>query len=113
MEQLTAQYQVTTAQSIQVVTALVELPGTDNGQRLERVVSNLLANASRYSPRGGPITQMLATETDRADAWAVLTARDVKLGILPRSGVDLRPLSAGRQRRRDRGHRPRPRQGAP
>jgi signal transduction histidine kinase len=47
--------------------------------RLEQIVSNLLTNALRYTPRGGTI----AVELRREGADAVLTVRDSGVGIAP------------------------------
>jgi PAS domain S-box-containing protein len=56
-----------------------ELIGEWDAARLERVVSNLLSNALKYSPDGGPVVVSLAEDpTDRA---AVLSVRDQGMGI--------------------------------
>ena len=47
--------------------------------RLARVVDNLLANAIKFSPRGGRITLSLAREHERA----VLRVSDQGLGVPP------------------------------
>jgi len=61
-------------------------PGPVTGQwdagRLERVLGNLLTNATKYSPENTPIT---VSVTQRADTdgrrWAVLSVRDQGVGI--------------------------------
>jgi signal transduction histidine kinase len=58
-----------------VLTAEVDAP------RLARVVANLLTNATKYSPGGGPITVRLGREAADARAWAVLTVQDAGIGI--------------------------------
>ena len=47
--------------------------------RLEQVLSNLLANAVKYTPAGGEITVSVRREGD----WAVLSVRDTGVGIRP------------------------------
>jgi signal transduction histidine kinase len=46
-------------------------------RRVERVVTNLLENAIKYSPDRGPIELALAA----ANGWATLTVRDQGIGI--------------------------------
>lgn len=48
--------------------------------RIERVVTNLLTNAIKYSPEGGEVTIAL-TRQDDDGAWAVLAVRDKGVGI--------------------------------
>jgi signal transduction histidine kinase len=62
---------------VELVAELASLIGTWDGPRLERVVANLLENAIKYSPHGGPVTIGL----DRDGDWAVVTVRDDGLGI--------------------------------
>jgi len=62
---------------VELVAELASLTGTWDGPRLERVVANLLENAIKYSPHGGPVTIGL----DREGDWAVITVRDDGLGI--------------------------------
>jgi signal transduction histidine kinase len=58
------------------------LVGTWDTARLERVVANLLGNAVKYSPDGGPIVVRMAREEDSEGmAWAVLSVRDAGVGI--------------------------------
>ncbi|MDP9374783.1 MAG: PAS domain-containing sensor histidine kinase, partial [Chloroflexota bacterium] len=66
---------------IRVDAATPELIGPWDAARLERVVANLLTNAIKYSPDGGPITLTVAREEDGAGPWAVLKVRDRGLGI--------------------------------
>jgi signal transduction histidine kinase len=49
--------------------------------RLEQVLTNLLDNAIKYSPEGGPIQVVLARARD---GWVELAVRDWGLGIPPR-----------------------------
>jgi PAS domain S-box-containing protein len=69
-------------------TDLSELVGFWDGPRLERVLSNLLGNAIKYSPRGGPITVAIAREDADGAAAAVLSVTDQGVGI-PASDLDL------------------------
>ena len=51
--------------------------------RLERVVSNLLDNAVKYSPNGGAITVAVTRDGNSGSPAAVLTVRDSGIGIPP------------------------------
>ncbi|HLI26556.1 MAG TPA: hybrid sensor histidine kinase/response regulator [Chloroflexota bacterium] len=59
------------------------LVGLWDAARLERVLANLLANAIKYSPTGGPVEVRLRREDTPAGAWAVLEVHDEGLGIPP------------------------------
>ncbi|CAA9294503.1 MAG: hypothetical protein AVDCRST_MAG77-5047 [uncultured Chloroflexi bacterium] len=50
--------------------------------RMERVLDNLLANAVKYSPRGGAITVTVRREPG-CEGWAVVAIRDEGIGIPP------------------------------
>lgn len=58
-------------------------------QRLERVLSNLLANAIKYSPNGGDIDVTVSQEAEeaprnvQAGGWAIISVHDRGLGIAP------------------------------
>lgn len=58
-----------------------ELIGDWDGPRLERVLDNLLSNATKYSPEGGTVQVTLAREQDSGGAWAVLRVSDQGIGI--------------------------------
>jgi signal transduction histidine kinase len=62
---------------IQVEARADELVGVWDGHRLERVLSNLLENALKYSPAGGVVSVWVTQEED----WAVLTVEDEGMGI--------------------------------
>jgi signal transduction histidine kinase len=49
--------------------------------RIERIVSNLISNAVKYSPRGGEITIQVAEEQRGEQEWAILSIRDHGIGI--------------------------------
>jgi signal transduction histidine kinase len=51
--------------------------GCWDAARLERVLDNLIGNAVKYSPEGGPITVRLAAD----DGSAVLSVRDDGIGV--------------------------------
>jgi signal transduction histidine kinase len=74
-----AQQAATQLHEIVVEATVPELVGHWDAVRLERVVDNLLANAVKFSPRGGRITLSLAREHERA----VLRVSDQGLGIPP------------------------------
>jgi PAS domain S-box-containing protein len=63
--------------------------GTWDEARLERVLSNLLANAIKFSPSGGTVeVQITVDESPPGVSWAVLTVRDPGIGI-PARDLDL------------------------
>ncbi|CCF82435.1 PAS domain S-box protein [Nitrolancea hollandica] len=66
---------------IQVETALLSLIGNWDVDRLDRVLSNLLANALKYSPDGGAVTLRLTREESSGEEWAVLDVIDQGIGI--------------------------------
>jgi PAS domain S-box-containing protein/excisionase family DNA binding protein len=57
------------------------LVGEWDAVRLGRVFENLLANAVKYSPEGGPIAVTVAREEDAGGGWAVVRVRDRGIGI--------------------------------
>ena len=70
-----------TGHRLMVDTALPNLIATVDADRIERVLSNLLGNAIKYSPASGEITVQVTREDDRDASWAVLVVRDTGLGI--------------------------------
>jgi signal transduction histidine kinase len=58
-----------------------ELAVDGDPARLERVLDNLLSNATKYSPEGGVITVVVARDDDEAGGWAVVAVRDQGVGI--------------------------------
>ncbi len=79
---LAAEHQHTTrGHQIRVQATEPELVGMWDGSQLERVLSNLLANAVKYSPAGGEIMVCVGREADATDGWAVLAITDQGLGI--------------------------------
>jgi signal transduction histidine kinase len=71
------------AARIEVDSPMCELIGRWDPAQIERVVANLIDNAVKYSPGGGPIRIALRTEEGREDggAWAVLDVVDRGIGI--------------------------------
>lgn len=65
---------------ITVCTALPELVGPWDAPRLERVLTNLVSNAVKYSPNGA-VQIGLTTECGNPPTWAVLMVRDEGVGI--------------------------------
>jgi two-component system sensor histidine kinase BaeS len=60
-------------------TALAPVPVFGDAGRLNQIVSNLLANALRYTPSGGRVTLRVREEADSA----VLEVADTGIGIAP------------------------------
>jgi signal transduction histidine kinase len=64
---------------LRVVAEEPDLPGIWDRPRLERLLSNLVGNAIKYSPDGGPVTIHLREDGDEA----VVTVEDEGIGIPP------------------------------
>lgn len=80
--QVAAEHQQgTDRHSIAVESPLAELFGLWDSGRLERVVSNLVSNAVKYSPRGGEIRVRIAQEVIDDLPWALLEVSDHGMGI--------------------------------
>jgi signal transduction histidine kinase len=78
---LAADFQHATERHQIRVEAPIELRGEWDPERLERVLSNLLDNAIKYSPQGGEILLTLGREEEPDGGCAALTIRDQGLGI--------------------------------
>jgi len=79
---ITAEHQSTTERHrLRVEAAATELVGVWDGERLERVLGNLLGNAVKYSPHGGEILISVAREDGLEGVWAVVAVRDEGVGI--------------------------------
>ena len=77
-----ADCQQTTQKHVLRVQAMVpQLVGLYDAACLRRVLSNVLANAVKYSPDGGEITVTIARQDGVEGAWAVLHVRDRGIGI--------------------------------
>jgi signal transduction histidine kinase len=59
----------------------LDFNGQWDGAGLERVLENLLGNAVKYSPRGGPITVTLSEEDAGPQGWVRLRVEDRGIGI--------------------------------
>lgn len=66
---------------VRVETETPVLVGDWDQARLERVLANLLDNATKYSPDGGEIVVRVGRTEDAGGEWAVLTVSDPGIGI--------------------------------
>ncbi|GAC1400233.1 MAG: hypothetical protein NVSMB49_12060 [Ktedonobacteraceae bacterium] len=73
--------QATTRHTLTFKTDVSALPVAVDAVRVERVVGNLLNNATKYSPVGGEIIISLSQEHGEALNWAVLMMQDQGIGI--------------------------------
>ncbi len=87
-DRLVAEYQQSTQRhQISFETELAELICLWDPIRIERVLDNLVSNAIKYSPEGGPITLEVRRESSRGEAegpganWATLVVKDQGVGI--------------------------------
>jgi signal transduction histidine kinase len=71
----------TSRHQLQVTVGTPALVGVWDGERVERVLANLLSNATKYSPDGGVVRVVLARRTDVGGAWAVVRVEDHGVGI--------------------------------
>jgi signal transduction histidine kinase len=69
--------QTTERHTVQLETSEPELVGLWDARRLERVLSNLIENAVKYSPEGGPVVVRVRREGD----WAIVDVMDHGIGI--------------------------------
>jgi signal transduction histidine kinase len=70
-----------TTHQLRLAETEAELTVTLDAARIERVVSNLLLNAVKYSPSGGTITITVAREEGPSGSWAVVAVQDEGMGI--------------------------------
>lgn len=75
------QRETTRRHRIQIQEEVVHLPIRANAARMDRVFTNLVGNAIKYSPAGGEITLSMAREEENGTAWAVVSITDRGLGI--------------------------------
>jgi PAS domain S-box-containing protein len=66
---------------LRVDTLAGPVTGMWDATRIERVVSNLLSNATKYSPPEADIIVQITVESDAVGVWAVLTVQDFGIGI--------------------------------
>jgi len=69
------------ARRLRMEATVPELTATVDAARIERVVSNLLLNAVKYSPRGGEITVTVTREEGPSGIWALVAVQDEGIGI--------------------------------
>jgi PAS domain S-box-containing protein len=66
---------------VEIAEVAAGLEGHVDAARMERVVANLLDNAIKYTPDGGPITVRLTREHGAAGEEAVIAVQDQGVGI--------------------------------
>ena len=71
--------QLTTRHQLEVRTHHTELVADIDARRTEQMLNNLIGNAMKYSPRGGPITITIWEET--ADNAVCISVQDKGIGI--------------------------------
>jgi PAS domain S-box-containing protein len=82
VQQRVAEYgQVSEGHRIDLVTELATLFGDWDARRLDRVLSNLIGNATKFSPEGGRVTLRLTREETPDGPVAVLSVQDEGIGI--------------------------------
>lgn len=82
VEQVSVEQQETTRRhQIKLVVPAEDVIVRGDKVRLDRVVTNLLTNAIKYSPTGGQIMVELLQEEVEGQAWATLSIRDQGVGI--------------------------------
>lgn len=82
------------------------LSGSWDGERVIRILANLLDNAAKYSSPGTPIEVELARITDRGQPWAMVAVRDQGIGLAPEDLTRIfegHRTAAARQRAAGRG----------
>jgi signal transduction histidine kinase len=84
VRRLAVEYQkISPRHTIQVEARNPRVVGDWDEARIERIVSNLISNAVKYSPRGGEIMIEASQEERDQQEWAVLIVRDNGIGIPP------------------------------
>ena len=73
--------QRTDRHTITVQSEASELYGSFDERRLRRVFTNLLTNAIKYSPDGGPIDVAIVPAQHGDEPWVTIEVRDAGLGI--------------------------------
>ncbi len=74
-------YQATAPDRLHLQLSAPAISGMVDGPRLERVVTNLVTNALKYSPAGGVVTVRFAREETAEGPQAVLVVQDQGIGI--------------------------------
>jgi signal transduction histidine kinase/HAMP domain-containing protein len=84
VRRLATEYQkISPRHSISLETGAPRVVGDWDEARIERIVSNLISNAVKYSPKGGEITIGVRQEEVGHQEWATLVVRDNGIGIPP------------------------------
>ena len=84
VRRLSTEYQkISPRHSISLDTETPRVLGDWDEARIERIVSNLISNAVKYSPKGGDISLQVRQEETGNQEWAVLVVRDHGIGIPP------------------------------
>lgn len=68
---------------LSLTASVSEILGDWDAERLERVLTNLVDNAIRYSPEGGDVSLELTSKESLSGPWALIAIRDEGLGIPP------------------------------
>jgi signal transduction histidine kinase len=71
----------TTRHRLRVGEPAVQVVGYWDSSLLERVLTNLVANAVKFSPGGGEIRLSVEREVDALGAWALVHVNDEGLGV--------------------------------
>jgi signal transduction histidine kinase len=71
----------TTGHQLRVMAEVPVLVGEWDGDRLARVLGNLLKNAVTYSPHGGEIVVRVRCEEYEGHAWAIVAVTDHGIGV--------------------------------
>ena len=79
--QVELQKKVSRRHSIRMETEVAELAGNWDAMRIGRVISNLLNNAVKFSPKGGEVVVSIRTESMDGAAYARVSVQDQGLGI--------------------------------
>lgn len=78
---VTEQQETTNRHHLHITTFSKDLQIRGDPIRLDRVVTNLLANAIKYSPDGGPITLDIRAEKEQNQTWIVMHFQDEGVGV--------------------------------
>ena len=84
VRRLATEYQkISPRHSISLETGTPRVVGDWDEARIERIVSNLISNAVKYSPKGGEITLQVRQEEVGHQEWGIFVVRDNGIGIPP------------------------------
>ena len=78
---ITEQQETTRRHQIQVDIPAEDVTVHGDSIRLDRVLTNLIGNAIKYSPTGGQIMVNIAPEKGQDQPWVALSVRDQGVGI--------------------------------